>query len=112
VDSPINILNYSGWFLFMENKKKRTEEQLKYLRELCGEFSLRELVDEKIDQILVQMESLDGDTYAKGDIYRCVMGAVEDSLITKTMSKTKGNKTRTANLLGMNRNTLRNKINS
>lgn len=87
-------------------QKKRTEEQLRKLHGFCREFSLRELVDVKIEQILDQMGTLDG----KGDLYIRIIGEVEKSLIGKTMNKTKGNKTHTAEILGMTRNTLRNKI--
>ncbi len=92
-------------------QKKRTDEQLQDLRELCREFSLRELVEEKFEQILDQMETSDGNTCTEGDIYSCVMGTVEETLIKRTLDKTKGNKTRTAEILGINRNTLRNKMN-
>ncbi len=91
--------------------KKRTEAQLQDLREFCREFSLRELVAEKVEQILNQMETSDGNTCTEGDIYRCIMGTVEESLIKETLNKTNGNKSRTAEILGINRNTLRNKMN-
>ena len=93
-------------------KTKRSKEQLQTLRELCSEFSLRELVDEKVKQVFDQMESLDGRTCSKGEIYSCIMGEVEKSLIDKALKKTKGNKARTAEILGINRNTLRRKLNS
>ena len=47
-------------------QQKRPEEKLQDLRELCREFSLRELMDEKIEQILDQMETFDGNTCADG----------------------------------------------
>jgi DNA-binding protein Fis len=92
-------------------RKKRTEEQLQQLHKICCEFSLRELVDEKIEQILNQMESVNGNSSIKGDIYGCVMRTIEESLINQTMNKMKGNRTRTAEILGINRNTLRHKMN-
>jgi Fis family transcriptional regulator len=93
------------------SQKKRTEEQLRDLEKLCHEFSLRELVEQKIIQLLNQMETFDGNTCTEGDIYSCIMGTVEESLIKETLNKTKGNKSRTAEILGINRNTLRNKMN-
>lgn len=93
-------------------RKRHTEEQQQRLREICCEFSLRELVDEKIGQILHQIEADDGNSYIKGDIYNCVIRTIEESLINQTMSKMKGNRTRTAEVLGINRNTLRHKMNS
>ncbi|HUL00766.1 MAG TPA: helix-turn-helix domain-containing protein, partial [Nitrospirota bacterium] len=45
-----------------------------------------------------------------GDIYSLVMQRVEKPLITLVLKKTEGNQVRAANLLGINRNTLRKKI--
>lgn len=82
------------------------------MRNTCGDFSLRELVDEKIKQILNQIDSVNGNSCIKGDIYNCVIRTIEESLINQTMDKMKGNRTRTAEILGINRNTLRHKMNS
>ena len=45
-----------------------------------------------------------------GDIYSMVIQRVEKPLITLVLKKTEGNQVRAANLLGINRNTLRKKI--
>jgi two-component system nitrogen regulation response regulator GlnG len=45
-----------------------------------------------------------------GDIYSMVVQRVEKPLITLVLKKTEGNQVRAANLLGINRNTLRKKI--
>jgi two-component system nitrogen regulation response regulator GlnG len=46
----------------------------------------------------------------RGDIYSMVLQRVEKPLITLVLKKTDGNQVRAANLLGINRNTLRKKI--
>jgi len=47
---------------------------------------------------------------AEGDLYQVVIGQVEKSLIEKVMQKTDGNQIQAARILGINRNTLRKKI--
>jgi two-component system nitrogen regulation response regulator GlnG len=47
----------------------------------------------------------------KGDIYDRVLEQVERPLIRFTLEKTRGNQVRAADILGINRNTLRKKIN-
>ena len=51
-------------------------------------------------------------TDQEGTIYHDVISMVERPLIELALSVTGGNKVRAAQLLGMNRNTLRSKINS
>jgi DNA-binding protein Fis len=89
-------------------RKKLSKEQYQRLRELCSEFSLRELVDEKVGQIVDQVNS--GNTCGREEIYNCVMGVVEKSLVDMALKKAEGNKTRAAEILGLNRNTLSRKI--
>jgi len=45
-----------------------------------------------------------------GQVYRFLLDAVEKSLIEKILQKTDGNQLRTAQILGINRNTLHAKI--
>jgi two-component system nitrogen regulation response regulator GlnG len=54
---------------------------------------------------MVGIEKLD-----KGDIYDRVLEQVERPLIRFILEKTRGNQVRAADLLGINRNTLRKKI--
>ncbi len=48
--------------------------------------------------------------FAKGELYRIVIGGVEKTLIESTLKHTRGNQIQAARILGINRNTLRKKI--
>lgn len=69
------------------------------------EQSLEALVEAKLRTSFNGIEKLD-----KGDIYDRVLEQVERPLIRYTLEKTRGNQVRTADILGINRNTLRKKI--
>jgi two-component system nitrogen regulation response regulator GlnG len=69
------------------------------------EQSLEALVEAKLRTAFYGIEKLD-----KGDIYDRVLEQVERPLIRYTLEKTRGNQVRTADILGINRNTLRKKI--
>lgn len=69
------------------------------------EQSLEALVEMKLRSSMVGIEKLD-----KGDIYDRVLEQVERPLIRFTLEKTRGNQVRAADILGINRNTLRKKI--
>jgi Fis family transcriptional regulator len=45
-----------------------------------------------------------------GDLYGLIIGGVEKPLLDIVIQETKGNQTHAANILGINRNTLRKKI--
>jgi DNA-binding protein Fis len=47
---------------------------------------------------------------ALSNVYRTVMKEVEKPLITLLLKKNKGNQSKTADMLGMNRNTLKKKL--
>jgi len=49
-------------------------------------------------------------TIQKGRIYEVVIGGIEKSLIEKALEHTSGNQILAAQLLGINRNTIRSKI--
>ena len=49
-------------------------------------------------------------TIQKGKIYQAVIGDIEKSLIEKALEHTSGNQILAAQLLGINRNTIRSKI--
>jgi Fis family transcriptional regulator len=53
-------------------------------------------------------KDLDGET--PGDIYTMVVSAVEKPLLAYVLDRTEGNQTRAADMLGINRNTLRKKM--
>lgn len=69
------------------------------------EQSLESLVELKLRSSMHGIEKLE-----KGDIYDRVLEQVERPLIRLTLEKTRGNQVRAADILGINRNTLRKKI--
>ncbi len=68
-------------------------------------ISFENFLEEKLADLVDRMGGLD-----RGDIYSMVLQRVEKPLITLVLKKTDGNQVRAANLLGINRNTLRKKI--
>ena len=68
-------------------------------------LSFENFLEEKLADLVDRMGGLE-----TGDIYSLVIQRVEKPLITLVMKKTEGNQVRAANLLGINRNTLRKKI--
>jgi two-component system nitrogen regulation response regulator GlnG len=69
------------------------------------DLSLEALVDRKLRASLVNVDKLDN-----GDLYTMVIEQVERPLISFLLEKTRWNQVRAANILGINRNTLRKKI--
>jgi two-component system, NtrC family, nitrogen regulation response regulator GlnG len=69
------------------------------------EQSLEALVEAKLRSSMNGIEKLD-----KGDIYDRVLEQVERPLIRYVLEKTRGNQVRAADIMGINRNTLRKKI--
>jgi len=69
------------------------------------EASLEAIVDMKLRASMNGVEKLD-----KGDIHAMVLEQVERPLIRFILEKTRWNQVRTADILGINRNTLRKKI--
>jgi len=68
--------------------------------------SLEAIVDAKLRSSLNGIESLDN-----GELYSMVLEQVERPLIRIILEKTRGNQVKAADILGINRNTLRKKIN-
>jgi len=50
------------------------------------------------------------DKQQSGQLHDLIVGGVEKPLVEMVLSETKGNQTQAANILGINRNTLRKKI--
>ena len=69
------------------------------------DVSLEALVDRKLRTSFVNVEKLDS-----GNLYNMVIEQVERPLISFLLEKTRWNQVRAANILGINRNTLRKKI--
>ncbi|MFA5073756.1 MAG: sigma-54 dependent transcriptional regulator [Nitrospirota bacterium] len=68
-------------------------------------LSFENFLEEKIADLVDRMGGLDS-----GDIYSLVVQKVEKPLLSLVLKKTEGNQVRAANLLGINRNTLRKKM--
>jgi two-component system nitrogen regulation response regulator GlnG len=68
-------------------------------------LSFENFLEEKLADLVDRMGGLEA-----GDIHSMVIQRVEKPLITLVLKKTEGNQVRAANLLGINRNTLRKKI--
>jgi two-component system nitrogen regulation response regulator GlnG len=69
------------------------------------EMSLEGLVDIKLRNCFANMDKMES-----GDVYSMVLNQVERPLIRFVLEKTRGNQVRAAEILGINRNTLRKKI--
>lgn len=69
------------------------------------ELSLEGIVDIKLRGSFTNMEKMES-----GDVYVMVLEQVERPLIRFVLEKTRGNQVRAAEILGINRNTLRKKI--
>ena len=69
------------------------------------ELSLEGIVEMKLRSSFVNMDKMQS-----GDIYNMVIEQVERPLIRFVLEKTRGNQVRGADILGINRNTLRKKI--
>lgn len=66
---------------------------------------LRDSVKFAIKNYLVQLDGQD-----VNDLYELVLAEVEHPMLDMVMQYTRGNQTRAANMLGMNRGTLRKKL--
>ena len=69
------------------------------------DLSLEGIVDIKLRGSFTNMEKMES-----GDVYTMVLEQVERPLIRFVLEKTRGNQVRAADILGINRNTLRKKI--
>jgi len=76
------------------------------LIEDVGSCSIKEFLEEKLKRYLKEMTQLEN-----CNLYDTVLSEVERSLITIVLKETRGNQFRAAKTLGINRNTLRAKIN-
>jgi DNA-binding protein Fis len=74
---------------------------------ICDRQSLKELVSLK-DKIIELEDSLYNEK--KGVIYKSVLEVIEKPMIEHVLERTEGNQLKAARDLGLNRNTIRNKI--
>ncbi|MFH1758554.1 MAG: helix-turn-helix domain-containing protein [Pseudomonadota bacterium] len=70
-------------------------------------ISLTEILEERIARVVAEMKV---DPRSNGRLYEDVLKAVERTLLTSALEKTKHVQLKTARFLGINRNTLRRKI--
>ena len=63
-----------------------------------------------IEQYLKHYFDLHGDILPAQGLYQCIMKEIEKPLIEESLRRLEGNQVQVARLLGINRNTLRRKI--
>ncbi len=68
---------------------------------------LKDMVSLK-DKIIELEDSLYNEK--RGVLYKCILEVIEKPLIEHILERTEGNQLKTARILGLNRNTIRNKI--
>lgn len=88
-------------FLHLEEERGRGSQPAKKVKNLY----LEDLVEQKLRDFLHRMRSS-----GSRNIYDMLMTEFERPLIRLTLKETQGNQVRAAELLGLNRNTLRKKI--
>ena len=74
-------------------------------KRINGHNVIAEAVDKSLNEYFYH---LDGE--APDDIYRMVIDNVEKALFVNVMQRTEGNQTQAADMLGINRTTLRSKL--
>ena len=70
----------------------------------------RSFLEHWLEKTLKQYVSHMDDNVAGGDLHKLIVGGGEKPLVEMVLKETNGNQTRAANILGINRNTLRKKI--
>ena len=83
-----------------KGKKKKKDKKLQSRNRLLSNFTE--------DAMRSYFKSLNG--HKPADIYRMVLGEVEPPLLRAVMEYTEGNQTLAADMLGLNRATLRKKL--
>jgi Fis family transcriptional regulator len=74
-------------------------------KKINGHNAIAEAVEKSLNEYFFH---LDGET--PDDIYRMVIDNVEKALLINVMQRADGNQTQAADMLGINRTTLRNKL--
>ena len=74
-------------------------------KRINGHNAIAEAVDQSLNEYFVH---LDGES--PDDIYRMVIDNVEKALFSNVMRRAEGNQTQAADMLGINRTTLRSKL--
>jgi len=74
-------------------------------KKINGHNAIAEAVAKSLNEYFVHLDGEEPD-----DIYRMVIDNVEKSLLANIMERAEGNQTQAADMLGINRTTLRNKL--
>ena len=74
-------------------------------KKINGHNAIAEAVEKSLNEYFFH---LDGET--PDDVYRMVIDNVEKALLVNVMKRADGNQTQAADMLGINRTTLRNKL--
>ena len=74
-------------------------------KRINGHNAIAEAVEKSLNEYFVK---LDGES--PDDVYRMVIDNVEKALFANVMRRTEGNQTQAADMLGINRTTLRSKL--
>jgi Fis family transcriptional regulator len=74
-------------------------------KKINGHNAIAEAVEKSLDEYFFHLDGEPAD-----DIYRMVIDNVEKTLFTNVMQRAAGNQTQAADMLGINRTTLRNKL--
>ena len=74
-------------------------------RKINGHNAIGEAVEKSLDEYFFHLDGEPAD-----DIYRMVMDNVEKTLFANVMQRAEGNQRLAADMLGINRTTLRNKL--
>jgi Fis family transcriptional regulator, factor for inversion stimulation protein len=88
---------FSTIFQFIHPEMKKTQKQVTTFLEKWLDKSIRQYVGE-----------MNGEN--NGHLHELIMGGIEKPLVEIVLKETGGNQTQAANILGVNRNTLRKKI--
>lgn len=90
--------------------KKTTRKKTKRSAASTGQFGIKSkplssLTDECLRSYFANLNG-----HKPGDLYQLVIGEVERPLLSAVLAYTKGNQSEAAEILGINRGTLRNKL--
>jgi Fis family transcriptional regulator len=74
-------------------------------KKINGNNAIAEAVEKSLDEYFFHLDGEPAD-----DVYRMVIDNVEKTLFANVMQRAEGNQTQAADMLGINRATLRNKL--
>lgn len=89
----------------MQKKPKSGSGNEKLLENVSHDISIGDLLSKKLRRYISKLDGL-----KRGNLYEIVLRGVERPLFHLVLQETKWNRKKAANILGINRNTLRKKI--